>query len=76
MNFSVHIDEAMAKELARLVRRSGTNRNALINEALRHYVAEKRRAEWPKELLEAAPVPDLVPFEKHRSAKRGGPRFP
>lgn len=76
MNFSVHLDEALAKELALLVKRSKKNRNALINEALRQFVAQKRRSEWPRELLEAEPPPGVEPFEKHRSTRREGPRFP
>lgn len=76
MNLSVYLDDGLAKELARIVKRTRTNRNALINEALRHFVAEQCRTQWPKELLEAEPVTELIPFESHRSAKRNGPRFP
>jgi hypothetical protein len=76
MNFSVHVDEALAKELAQLVKRTKKNRNALVNEALRQFVAQKRRAEWPPELLEADPPGAVAPFETHRSPRREGPRFP
>lgn len=76
MNLSVHLEDRLAKELTRLVKRSKSNRNALINEAVRRFVAQERRSTWPAELLEASPVDDFVPFETLRSAKSIGPRFP
>jgi predicted transcriptional regulator len=76
MNFSVHLDDALAHQLALLVKRTKKNRNALINEAVRHFVALKQRAEWPQELLEAEAPEAVEPFEKHRASRRAGPRFP
>ena len=76
MNLSVHLEDGLAKELARIVKRSKTNRNALINEAVRRFVAQQRRSAWPEELLEASPVEDLVPFETLRQTKSVRPRFP
>ena len=76
MNLSVHLEDRLAKELARLVRESKTNRNALINEAVRRFVDQQRRSTWPVELLEASPVDDLVPFETLRQTWSAGPRFP
>lgn len=76
MNLSVHLEDGLAKELARIVKRSKTNRNALINEAVRRFVAQERRSTWPEELLEASPVEDLVPFETLRQTNGLRPRFP
>jgi predicted transcriptional regulator len=67
---------SLAHQLALLVKRTKKNRNALINEAVRHFVALKQRAEWPQELLEAEAPEAVEPFEKHRSSRRAGPRFP
>lgn len=76
MNFSIHIDEPLAKALARAVKRAGKTRNALINEALRAWLEQQARTEWPAELLEAEPFDDLVPFEQGRTRKPTEPRFP
>lgn len=74
MNFSVHIDDELSRELARLVKRLGVNRNAFVAQAIRVAVASHERTEWPRELLDAEPI-DVEPFESHRGRPRGQ-RFP
>ncbi|MBL8911146.1 MAG: CopG family transcriptional regulator [Archangium sp.] len=74
MNFSVHIDDELSRELAKLVKRLGVNRNAFIAQAIRQAVEQHQRLEWPRELLDAEPI-DVEPFESHRGKARGV-RFP
>ena len=67
MNFSIHIDDTLAGDLEGLVKKSKTTRNALINQALRSYLEDRRRSKWPKAVLElAGAAKDLEPFERSR----------
>lgn len=68
MNFSIHIDDSMARKLESLAKKSRKTRNALINEALRHFLEHNRRSKWPQAVIElAGSAKDLEPFEKFRS---------
>lgn len=67
MNFSIHIDESLARGLEGLAKESEKTRNALINEAIRHYLEEHRHSKWPKAVLAlAGAAKGLKPFEELR----------
>lgn len=67
MNFSIHIDDPLARTLDALARQSGKTRNALIREALRVFVARFGKTQWPTQVKALAGAdPALVPFEDSR----------
>ena len=76
MNFSIHIDDRVARALAKEAKRSGKTRNALIGEAERQFLAQRLITDWPRELLEATPIKGLKPFESFRRKERSVARFP
>lgn len=71
MNFSVHMDEKTAAELAELARETGKTRNALLVQAVREFVSRRRPKKWPEAVLEhlrSVDEPlDLPPFESWRA---------
>jgi len=66
MTFSVHIDQETADTLARLAKKTGRKRNALIREAIRSWVERERRSEWPEAVLQFRGVPSITTFESYR----------
>lgn len=67
MNFSIHIDEELALELSRVVKRSGKSRNALVNEALRQYLEGQNKSRWPQSVMSIAGTDKKgTPFESFR----------
>ena len=76
MNFSIHIDDETAARLKREAARKKRTRNALITEAVKQWLERAQRSEWPEELQDFEGTPTLEPFEKARSKRRQGPRFP
>jgi hypothetical protein len=65
MNFNVYLDEALARRLAALAKRTGARRNALIRQAVASLVA-RTKAEWPGPVLEWDGDPTIPPFEALR----------
>jgi predicted transcriptional regulator len=47
MTFSIYLDDALADSLNRLAKERGKSRNAVIKEALKDWLAQRRSAEWP-----------------------------
>lgn len=66
MTFSIHIDEPTAAALARAARAAGRTRNALIRLAIREWLANRERAQWPAAVREFKGVKGVVPFERDR----------
>jgi ribbon-helix-helix CopG family protein len=65
VNFNVYLDDAVARRLDLLAKRTGKPRNAII----RHAVAtllERAHSEWPTVVLEWAGDASIPPFEQAR----------
>ena len=68
MNFSIHIDDQLLRELTGLVKKSGKTRNALIKEAIAKLVTSQKKKHWPREAVELFGASrDLKPFESYRA---------
>jgi hypothetical protein len=76
MNFSIHLDDRLAKELSLAARRTKRPRNALVAEAVRQWLERSGRKTWPPELTDFEPFTEVARFESHRSKRKTGPRFP
>jgi predicted transcriptional regulator len=70
MTFSIHLDQPTAEALARVVRETGRTRNALIREAVRHWLATTERSEWPPVVRHFKGDANAVRFEEHRQGLR------
>jgi hypothetical protein len=66
MNFNIYVDKETGERLARMAKRRRTSRNALIREALQHFVAQGPGAQWPGEVLGFQGVRKVRPFEAAR----------
>lgn len=67
MNFSIHIDNEIANKLNDLVKETKKPRNALINQAIRLFLDQMGKSEWPSEVKKlAGAFPDLSSFESSR----------
>ena len=76
VNFSIHLDDHTSSALKKVAAKQGRTRNSIIAEAVRRWLAQADRTQWPKELLEWQGDPALPPFESHRSRRSPKPRFP
>jgi hypothetical protein len=75
MNFNLYLDRESAEQLDRLAHKTRRPRNALIREAVRTWLYN-RAAAWPKEVVDFAAEPSLVPFEAHRATLGAEPPDP
>lgn len=66
MNFNIYVDKQTGERLAKLAKKRRTSRNALIREALRHFVAQGSAAQWPREVLDFQGIRSMPPFEAAR----------
>jgi hypothetical protein len=66
MNFNIYIDDETGSKLNRAVERTGQTRNALIRQALTHWLGGQFAPQWPPELLEFVGFPEIPAFESTR----------
>lgn len=76
MNFSIHIDDVTARRLKEEAARRRQTRNAVITLAVKQWLEREQHTEWPIDLLQFEGVPQLQPFESHRSKRKVHARFP
>ena len=69
MNFNLYLDDKTANELDRTARKLGETSSDLIRKAVREWLDKKApgRSSWPALILEWEGIPDMPPFESHRS---------
>lgn len=66
MNFSIHLNDTLARRLQQIAQETGRSRNALVREAVESWLASREQRRWPQEVLDFEGVPDAVPFEQSR----------
>jgi hypothetical protein len=66
VNFNVYLDDDLARRLAALAKRTGAPRNALIRQAVAHWLA-RATVDWPAAVLAWEGDPACLPFEGFRS---------
>lgn len=76
MNFNVYIDKQTGERLERLARTRRTSRNALIREALAHFLERGAKSKWPPEVLGFQGIPGARPFEAARRKLRAPRKDP
>lgn len=76
MNLSIYLDDRTAAALKRVAARQKRTRNSLISEAIKRWLEQIDRSQWPRELLDWEGEPGLVPFETHRPRNNPKARFP
>lgn len=76
MNFNVYIDKQTGERLDRLAQARRMSRNALIREALAHFVKRGAKAQWPQEVLDFRGIPEARPFEHARRTLRAPRKDP
>jgi metal-responsive CopG/Arc/MetJ family transcriptional regulator len=76
LNFNVYIDKQTGDRLDRLAKARRTSRNALIREALGHFVKRGAKAQWPQAVLDFSGIPEARPFEHARRTLRAPRKDP
>lgn len=76
MNFSVHLDDRTAAVLKREAARLKRTRNSIVTEAVKRWLSEVDRTQWPRELLDWPGDPTQAPFEAARPRGSSKARFP
>ena len=66
MNFNIYVNDELGAQIERLAKVTGRKRNAIINEALREWVARYMTPVWPGSVLEFIGDPSFPPFERDR----------
>lgn len=64
MNFNVYVDKQTAARLRRVAKARRIARNALVREALTHFLDRDVQAGWPEVVLNFEGVSTLPPFEE------------
>ena len=67
MNINIYLEDTLAKSLAKYAKISGHSRNAVIREAIRHWVAQHEVKKWSNSILKFNGIPMAIPFESRRS---------
>ena len=70
LNFNVYLDAQSVDRLNALARKRGTNRNALIREAVARLLEHPSEPAWPAEVLRFRGEPGAPPFESSRRTLR------
>jgi len=76
LNFNVYIDKQTGERLDRLAQARRMSRNALIREALAHFVKRGAESQWPQEVLDFSGIPEARPFEHARRGLRAPRKDP
>jgi gamma-glutamyl:cysteine ligase YbdK (ATP-grasp superfamily) len=76
VNFNVYVDDATGERIAALAKQRRTTRNAIVREALEHWLGTHGRRTWPKRVLSFEGQPDFPAFETHRADLSAVPTDP
>ncbi len=68
MNVNVYLEDQLAKDIGLLAKETNKTRNALIREALQHFVHQQRQKKWPDTVLNFEGVDDPINFEVERES--------
>jgi Ribbon-helix-helix protein, copG family len=66
MTFTIYLDKESAHQFERIAKESGKKRNALIREALKEWLARRKRSQWPSEIINFKGIKGAPRFEDGR----------
>jgi metal-responsive CopG/Arc/MetJ family transcriptional regulator len=66
MNFSVHLNDELVKQLAETAKARGKTRNAVIREAVSEWLERQRSKKWSRRIMEFRGIRGSIRFEHTR----------
>ena len=70
MNFNIYLDDETGQLLNKVAKKSGKSRNALVRQAVREWLKQQGKPQWPEEVLAFKGMADMPLFEASRDRLR------
>lgn len=66
MHFNIYVDDETAKRLKEVTDNSHETRNATIRKAIKQWLDQNQKKQWPEEIMQFEGISDMPAFETTR----------